>query len=138
MTPTLLGRWQTRLLLLIVFGVPISLLFGVLYRDLRTPLVLLGYVIVFGLAWDVLYNLLQGFRWDQDWPPAFQLAAGVWEGLFVWLLVAFLGLPGVASELGFGQFVLHYGTVWFISFVTSQSLLRLVFPRWRFRGGQWL
>ena len=138
MTPTLMGRWQTRLFLLILFGVPISIFFGWIYGDFATPLALLGYVIVFGLLWDILYNFVQSFRWDQDWPPAFQLGAGVWEGAFVWLLVALIGLPGVSEELTFLQFLLHYGTVWLVTFIASQSLMRLLFPRWRFDGGQWI
>ena len=42
MTPTLLGRWENRLLLMGLVGVVISLLFGLLYQDVKTPLIVLG------------------------------------------------------------------------------------------------
>ena len=147
MTPTLLGRWETRLLLLGTIGLVITLFFGRLYGDFTTTLAILGYVIALGFVWDVLYTLLQKFRWDRDWPPAFQLGAGIVEGALVWALigatalwaaVGLEGLPNVDPGLTFGQFLAHYSAVWVTTFLASQGLLRLIFPRWRFRGGQWL
>lgn len=138
MTPTLVGRWQTRALLLGTTGLLLSLGFGRLFGDLVTPLVLLGYVLVFGFAWDALYQYLQSFRWDRDWPPVFQFAAGIVEAAFIWALVRLIGLPGVSPELTLGQFFAHYATVWFVAFVGTQGPLRLIFPRWRYRGGRWL
>src|SRR5438034_9934158 len=94
MTPTLLGRWQTRLLLLATIGLLVTLVFGRIYGDFRTPLAVLAYVLLFGFVWDILYNFLQTFRWDHDWPPAFQLLAGIVEGLFLWVLLVWVRLPG--------------------------------------------
>ncbi|MBP7998294.1 MAG: hypothetical protein KA314_03290 [Chloroflexi bacterium] len=142
MTPTLRGRWETRFFLLTVLGLPLTAFFAWLYHDL-TPFILLGYVLFFGLAWDGIYYGLQSRRWNRDWPPLFALMGGFWEGIFLWgiirLAVAQRGyLPGVSPLLTGGQFVAHYGTVFFITFAASYSLLPLLFPRWRFRGGQWL
>ena len=142
MTPTLLGRWQTRLLLLGTVGLIVTLIFGRIFGDMLTPLALLVYMLALGFGWDVLYQYLQSWRWDRDWPPAFQLAAGICEGLLVWGLIQagrsiFGGLPGVAASLTVTRFGAHYGTVWLVMFLGTQGPLRIIFPRWRYRGGQW-
>ena len=142
MTLTLLGRWQTRLLLLGTVGLIVTVIFGRIFGDMLTPLALLGYMLALGFGWDMLYQYLQSWRWDRDWPPAFQLAAGICEGLFVWGLIQagrsiFGGLPGVAASLTALWFGAHYGTVWLVMFLGTQGPLRIIFPRWRYRGGQW-
>ena len=143
MTPTLLGRWQTRVLLMETVGLVITLLFcdGFFGNPESTIYFwLLQYIVLFGLGWDYLYIQIQNSRWDQDWPAALQWLAALWEGLFIILLidVADIKLPGTAADWGLGWFVVHYGLVWLAVFIASQSLMRLVFPRWRFHGGQWL
>ena len=142
MTPTLRGRWETRFFLLTILGVPLTALFAWAYGDTVTPFALLGYVLLFGWAWDLIYYALQTSRWNRDWPPLFTLLTGIWEGLFLWGLVnLFWGqgvtMPGVGAGLTFGRFVAHYGTVFIVTWVASHTLLPLLFPRWRFRGGQW-
>ncbi|MGB0384357.1 MAG: hypothetical protein ACPGWR_05990 [Ardenticatenaceae bacterium] len=143
MTPTLMGRWQTRLLLLGTIGLGVTLVFGRVVEELTTLLAVLGYVVVMGFVWDILYGIVQNFRWDQDWPPVLQLAAGVVEGVFLWGVIVlasaqFEGLPGVDGELSFGMFFVHYATVWITTFLATQGLLRIIFPRWRFHGGKWV
>jgi hypothetical protein len=142
MTPTLRGRWQTRVLLLGTVGLVVSFIVGLALGDLLTPLALLGYVLLLGFGWDILYHYLQSWRWDRDWPPAFQLAGAMGEGLLIWGLVQIsrvvaANLPGVAETLTTPQFVVHYGTVWFMMFLGTQGPLRVLFPRWRYRGGEW-
>jgi hypothetical protein len=149
MTPTLWGRWQTRFLQLNTIGLAVTLLFGhfVTMPDYQTPLAVLGYVLVFGLGFDWIYTLLTRLRWDRDWPPIFQLGAGLWEAMFVWGIAQALPawqpfgwshLPGVAAELPFSLFAGHYTSVWIMTFLASQGLLRIIFPRWRFYGGEWV
>jgi hypothetical protein len=145
MTPTLIGRWQTRLLLLATIGSLITLLVGRSYDDLSGSFILLCYVLIIGLAADVLYQLIQSFRWDEDWPMSFQLLAGLAEGVFLWGLISlvrweefgFLGMPGVGF-ISFSHFFNHYAAVWFAIFLVTQGPLRVIFPRWRFFGGRWL
>ncbi|MBW4682001.1 MAG: hypothetical protein KME19_18060 [Microcoleus vaginatus WJT46-NPBG5] len=142
MTPTLLGRWQSRLLLFATVGVLLTLPFflgmignkpGVIYFWV------LGYLALFGICWDVLYNYLQKFRWDYDWPGVFQLIAGIWEGIFVAILAIVIGLPGVPKDqFELPLFIPHYTLVWLGIYIASQSLMRILFVRWRFKGGQWL
>ena len=141
MTPTLNGRWQTRFFLLGAVGLPVTAVFALLYGSL-TPFVLLLYMSLLGPGWDVLYNALQRRRWDRDWPPLFAWLAGVGEGVMIWLLVSLFRrggetLPGVAAGLTFGRFAAHYLVVYSLMWMASHSLLPVLFPRWRFRGGQW-
>ena len=147
MTPTLMGRWQTRFLLFGTVGVLVTLIFGRIYQDHMTLLAVLSYLLLIGFLWDILYNYLQSWRWDQDWPPLFQLFCGIVEGMFIWILMLlweqfhWFGsphLPCVAPELTFALFVAHYIIVWLMIFVATQGLLRIIFPRWRYHGGQWI
>lgn len=139
MTPTLLGRWQTRLLLFQTVGLFVTLLFteGLIGPGGGVFFWVLEYLFLFGLGWDVVYNYLQKFRWDRDWPGALQLAAGVWEAFFILLVIGFFGLPGIFF-LDLGWFLVHYSLVWLAIYTASQTIMRILFPRWRFRGGEWL
>ena len=145
MTPTLWGRWQTRLLLLATVGLLITLGFGVVFANFVTPLALLGYVLLLGFGWDVLYQSLQSLRWDRDWPPLFMVMGGLLEALllwglikadFVWAGLGLTGLPGVDPGLTLMQFALHYGTVFTMMFFIMLGPMRVLFLKWRFRGGQ--
>lgn len=143
MTPTLFGRWQTRILLLSTIGVFVTLPFslGIIAEPSDNYLGILIWIAILGLGWDVLYDRIQKFRWDRDWPASFQLLAGIWEGLFLLFVLNGLdiALPGVESiPIEVGIFIFHYSLVWLTVFIASQSLMRVFFPRWRFRGGKWL
>lgn len=140
MTPTLFGRWQTRLLLLATVGSLVTLPFALGIVGGSYGLFffyILAYVALFGLGWDVVYNYLQKYRWDYDWPAIFQLLAGVWEGIFLAVILSVFKLPGV-PEFNLSLFIMHYSCVWVGVFKSSQSLMRILFPRSRFKGGEWL
>ncbi len=140
MTPTLMGRWQTRLAMLATWGVLISLVFAITRGPdgfNETFFYVLGYVALFGLAWDIVFILLQRLRWDRDWPAVFQFGAGVAEGALIYALIRWTGLPGIEkSAVSFGLFLAHYGTVWLVTFAWVQGPMRALFPRWRFTGGR--
>ncbi len=133
MTPTYFGRVQTRLLLLSTFGVVVSWFFIVTsFRHDGRVYIALFLVALFGIGWDLLYHYWQQRRWDHDWPPSHQLLAGIIEGVFLWfIMVPFFGVLS-------GAFWSHYSTVWLVTFLASQSIMRILFPRWRYRGGEWL
>lgn len=124
MTPTLRGRWQTRILLLCTVGVFVTFFFAPFLGTFAW--INLFLVLVLGLFWDVLYIQLQKRRWDHDWPPVYQLFEGIFEGVVIYLLV------------GYFFSWIHYGAVWWAVFLMTQGPLRIIFPRWRFRGGRWL
>jgi hypothetical protein len=146
MTPTLPGRWQTRVALLWTIGLALTALytwlFGLLDAGWRSPafwslVILLGYVTLLGLAWDVLYDFLQGFRWDGDWPLAFHFVCGIVEGLLVFALFRLDLLPGLSYHAGDGwRFLVHYGSVFWCTYWWVFGPMRVLVPRWRFRGGE--
>jgi hypothetical protein len=141
MTPTLFGRWQTRFLLLTTVGTVVTLPFmlGYIGSGASFSFVwILGYVAIFGVVWDVVYDYLQKFRWDRDWPGVLQLLAGTWEAVFLAVVLKIFNLPGVPQETLLSWFALHYGLVWLGMYVSAQVIMRILFPRWRFYGGQWL
>ncbi len=141
MTPTLFGRWQTRLLLLATIGILITLpfYFGILEPGYNPAYFsVLVYVALFGCGWDILYNYLQKFRWDRDWPGVFQLLTGIWEAVFIASCLNIFGLPNIPQNLSLLSFTLHYSLVWLGVYISSQTIMRIFFPRWRFRGGELL
>ncbi|ELR99599.1 hypothetical protein [Gloeocapsa sp. PCC 73106] len=134
MTPTLLGRWQTRIFLLATVGFLVSLPFGQL-----SAFLVLFYIGLFGLAWDVLYNFLQTILWDHDWPGVFQFLAAIVEAIWLILVINIIGLPFLGSgSFDLGIFIRHYTVVSIATYLFSWVVMRLLFPRWRFRGGEWL
>jgi hypothetical protein len=136
MTPTMLGRWQTRVATIATLGVIITALFYIGYSGGPFFLVL-GYVLALGLVWDVIFIGLQKFRWDRDWPTVFQVAAGVVEGILVYALIASTGLPGIkAGSIPLYLFVAQYGVIWLCIFLWLQGPMRVVTPWWRFNGGR--
>ncbi len=136
MTPTLLGRWQTRLFLFFTVGVLLTWPFAITLEGSFFPI--LFWIMGWGFLWDCLYTFIQKFRWDRDWPAAYQLAAGIWEALFLLALIYSFGLFGTDyGDFSLFWFVIHYSTVWLGIFLASQVLMRLLFPQWRFRGGRW-
>ncbi|MBZ0297000.1 MAG: hypothetical protein K8L99_30855 [Anaerolineae bacterium] len=133
MTPTLGGRWQSRIFILGTAGLIVTLLFGAVIGNYVTPLLILGVVIVAGFFWDALYTFLQTYRWDQDWPPAYVLFAGIFEGIMAGIIINVI--PGFPLPT-IGQFVVHYSLVWIASYIMQFSIMRVLFPRWRYYGGR--
>jgi hypothetical protein len=137
MTPTYFGRIQTRILLLATIGAFVTLFYAILAAilfqplDFLKPLILLILVAVFGIGWDILYNFAQKLRWDRDWPPAFSFITAFIEMLPIMLIALLLNVHPVF-------FLFHYWTVWWATFIVALGPMRIIFPRWRFRGGQWL
>jgi hypothetical protein len=134
-TPTLMGRWQTRVALLATVGLLVSVPFA-LVAGSGTFFVVVAYVALFGLAWDVLYSLLQALRWERDWPPAFAVVAAVVEAVVIFALATNVGLPGLPRDLAAGLFTFHYAVVWLSVFFFAQGPMRALFPWWRFHGGR--
>jgi hypothetical protein len=142
MTPTLLGRWQTRLLLFVVIALPITALFS-LWLDLIElerfwdPFVFIAAMTAIGLLLDPLYMQIQRFRWDNDWPFAFQ---------FFFTVLEFLITLGVMSA-GLLDFALveqidpwtaagHFTLIFIPSFLALLAGVQVFLIHWRFKGGE--
>lgn len=144
MIPTLLGRWQTRIFLLATVGVLFTLPFAfgliVINREFLNPAYfwVLFYVGILGLGWDIFYNYLQRYLWDHDWPGVLQFFGAIAEGIVLILLIKLVGLPHIPQTLNPVAFLLHYSIVSVVGYLSSWVIMRILFPRWRFRGGQWM
>jgi hypothetical protein len=147
MTPTLFGRIQTRFFLLFVIGTIWTLILtpflggeGAGYLDVFwNAFQVLIWVFVLGVAWEFLWHGLQQFRWEKDWPIMFALFQYIPEGLLVWFVVNpdQLGLTtggGVAT----GDFLLHFITTVYITWLWVVGPHRMFFIRWRYEGGRFV
>lgn len=160
MLPTLLGRWQTRILLFLIVGLPISALYavwlaavasgGVARPWLRTfgqfvydvrPLQILCLLLIVGIVLDLLYIGLQRLRWERDWPFAFQLFFSILEFFVVLVLIRYDTLPFLPaawiSSTDYPYLFLHFGLVLLFSFIGLLGLIQIFMIRWRYKGGEW-
>lgn len=162
MLPTLLGRWQTRILLFLFVGLPISAVYaiwlatlapsggrtfpvwikqiGPITYDVR-PLQILCLLLILGVALDIIYIGLQQLRWDRDWPFAFQFFVSIAEFLIVLGLVQMDVLPFLPARwIGSGDYpylFLHFGLVFMASFIGLLGFIQIFMIRWRYKGGEW-
>lgn len=156
MIPTLLGRMQTRILLFLVIGLPITIVYsfwlaeansphvrdiGGLLFDIR-PLQILCLLLVVGLCLDPLYYWIQTLRWDSDWPFSFQFLASIMEFLVVLTLIELDVLPfmparSIQTNTEYLYVALHFGLVFIPSFIALLGLVQIFMIRWRFKGGEW-
>ena len=143
MLPTLNGRLQTRVFVTLVVGglwtlliTPLLPLPGTLPDAYATTFVVLLAVTVLGVGWELLYHLLQQFRWEKDWPTFFGLVTAVNEGVLVWLLLAAGAVPGIDGPVSFSAFLLQFVTTWLVVWLTVNGPMRVPFVHWRFRGGR--
>jgi hypothetical protein len=141
-TPTLAGRLQTRVALLILVGVPTTLLVVPLVSAGLDVSVADAYTISFralivtlvvGIGWELIYHLLQQLRWERDWPTLFALVVGVPESVVVYLSLRW-GLAPDGSVL-VRIFVLHFASVWIAVWV-ALAIVPVLVPLWRHRGGR--
>jgi hypothetical protein len=142
--PTLNGRIQTRIALLVVVGglwtlllTPLLAIPGSLGEVYTVTFTILATTLVLGIAWELLYHLIMQFRWEKDWPTGLALLTVVNEGALVWLLLSLDAIPGIdGPSVPFGAFVLLFLTTWLLVWLMAIGPLRVPFIHWRFRGGR--
>ncbi len=139
MTPTLIGRIQSRLIVVTVVGLIWTILvvpflpaggadLGTVYGMTFRAVVYTA--IVGAIVWEPLYHWLQQYRWEKDWPTGLGLVTGIPEGLVVLALLQASGpVPG-------GAFLVHFTTTWLLVWFVVNGPVRVLLPRWRFRGGR--
>jgi hypothetical protein len=139
-TPILSGRIQTRIFLVVVIGslwalaitplLPdrgsLSDAYGVAFRALLI-------VLVAGIVWEFVYHGLQQFRWEKDWPTLFGLLTGINEGISTWFIMRALDIEVPATTV-----LVFFISTWLILWLWVNGPMKVVFLRWRFRGGRLL
>ncbi|MEM1332076.1 MAG: hypothetical protein AAGG08_01345 [Actinomycetota bacterium] len=143
MTPTLLGRLQTRWVLLATVGLAWVLAVGPTLplaepdaaRVRVVGVVTLAVTAVVGTFWELLYHVAQQWRWDKDWPTLLGLVLGLPEGAAVYQLLV-RGVPVDVGTITPAAFAWQFGTVWLFVWAMVSGPIRIVFPRWRFEGGR--
>jgi len=150
MTPTLLGRWHTRLLLFIVLGLPITFIWGLYQENWTFPpptdfdskfvqsFLFLTCILVLGLILDVAYMQLQRTHWDQDWPFAYQFFFSIVEFLLVYAAVYYDVLWFLFDRVKppFWDAACHFAWVFIPSFLALLGGVQIFLVRWRFKGGE--
>lgn len=150
MTPTLLGRWHTRLLLFVFIGLPVTLLFS-LYRTnwdiwppryelsaFYYPFLFLTAILILGLVLDFVYIHMQRLNWDNDWPFAHQFFFSIVEYLIVYYAASdgWLDFFFTEGRPTWDDTVYHFSTVFGLSFLALLGGVQIFMVRWRFNGGE--
>ncbi|TWG92316.1 hypothetical protein L615_007100000020 [Nocardioides sp. J9] len=142
MLPTLNGRIQTRIFMLVVFGGLITLVLTPILPgdpDYRTTYLILAAVLVLGIVWELVYHVIQQFRWEKDWPTMFGLITALNEGALVWLLLDLELVPGIdypSDGVPFWAFFIDFTVIWLVVWIWTNGPMRVPFIRWRFFGGR--
>jgi hypothetical protein len=143
MTPTLLGRLQTRVFLALIVGLPWTALVvpwlplpaGLPdHTAYRIAAEALGLMTAAGLGWELVYHAWQQSRWDKDWPSLFMLLNVVNEAVPLWFLLHLLRVVHGTAALPF--YVSYVATTWVMIWLFAQGPIRVLHVRWRFEGGQ--
>jgi hypothetical protein len=150
MTPTLHGRIQTRIFVTLIIGgiwtliitpvlpAPQPVSTGDLYKVTFTVLLT---QLVLGIGWEFVYHWLMGFRWEKDWPSFFLFIEGITEAVLLWIVLSADIVPGISEEPGDRQvygstFLVLFITTWIVTWAWIQGPMKVMYPRWRFRGGR--
>lgn len=146
MIPTLNGRIQTRLFAVLVIGGLWTLLIstflpgvgdgapaGEVYKMTFSVLVT---VAVVGVVWECIYHVLMQLRWEKDWPTLFGLLTGINEAVVLWALIRADLIPNVSEFLPNRTWLTHFITTWIIIWLWLNGPMKVVFHRWRVRGGR--
>lgn len=122
MTPTLIGRFQTRVFLSIIIALPILFVFK------SIPIIFI--MLPLGLLWEFIYDYIQHRRWDADWPLAFTFVGGVLEGGVLYKALS------LTSGVPLYNFFFMYMIIFLASFILLAGVLNTLFPYRRFKGGR--
>ncbi len=149
MTPTLAGRWQTRLLLFFMIGLPITFLVAMYNSNwqwppayeltiFRDPFIFLTLILILGLILDVLYIQIQRFHWDQDWPFAYQFFFSIVEFFIIFGAMDFGAFDVLFPDgrVPFTNAAWHFTFVFVPSFLALLGGVQIFMVRWRFKGGE--
>jgi hypothetical protein len=143
--PTLGGRIQSRIVFLAVIGGIVTLILtpilpgltGTLSDKYKTTFIILLTVIVLGVIWECIYQFIMQWRWEKDWPTFFGFITFINEGVVVYLLLKYVGVPGIAKgSVPLAAFLIDFLVIWMLTWLWVNGPMRVVNIRWRFRGGR--
>ena len=152
MIPTLLGRIQTRIWLVLFVAAPWTAIItpflpvGGRSYDIGwnashlypITFLVLAIVLVIGVvAWEFIFYVLQICRWEKDWPSMFFLLQVVPEAIVAFaVLKAFGNINGI--NVGYAPFVTHVLTTWVVMWLFVLGPIKVLSIRFRFNGGRLL
>ena len=153
MIPTLNGRIQTRIFLLLFVGIPWTLIITPFLPNVRdqigddaslldaykTTFSVLGVVLVLAVfGWELLYHFLQQFRWEKDWPVMFTFFLVIPEAVVAHVVFKALDLDTKFPLGGLtdSAFWWHIVTTWMVMWLFVLGPIKVLFIRWRFSGGR--
>ena len=137
MTPTLMGRVQSRLIIVLLVGLPWTLLLGpflpageAALSDVYSMIFRAVFIvaIIGAVLWEPVYHFIQQYRWEKDWPTGLGLITALPEGIVVYLLLG--------DNVPTAAFLWHFITTWLLIWFVLNGPIRVLLPRWRFRGGR--
>jgi hypothetical protein len=154
MIPTLNGRYQARLFLVLFIAAPWTFIItpflpahsnGLSLSDKAKHLypvtfAALAVVLILGFVlWEWIYYILQLCRWEKDWPAMFFMLQLVPEAILAYVVLRVLGIPqhrtsGVASE--YSTFIVHITSTWIVMWLFVLGPIKTLLIRWRFNGGR--
>ena len=162
MIPTLRGRIESRIFLVLVVGgiwtaiiTPLVRVFvddgmgggeGPSLADVyRVTFTVLIIVLLLGILWELVYHGLQQFRWEKDWPTLFGYLNGINEGIVTYLVAKALAEEPreggmlwreLLDGLTVAPFLVHFITTWLVVQLFANNMMQVLFIRYRFRGGR--
>jgi hypothetical protein len=155
MIPTLSGRIQTRIFLILFIGIPWTLIITPflpnnrdqinalggnvsLLDTYKTTFTVLAIVLVLGaFVWEFLYHFLQQFRWEKDWPVMFTLFLLIPEAIVARIVFNALDIGAkFGATATNATFWWHIATTWIVMWLFVLGPIKVLFIRWRFRGGR--
>jgi hypothetical protein len=89
---------------------------------------------VLGTVWELAYHALQQLRRERDWPSLFALVALGNEAVLLWYALGLLPVERGSP----GPFALRVAIIWLATWGFAQGPMRVLFLRWRLRGGRLL
>ncbi len=151
MIPTLSGRIQTRIWLILFIGIPWTLIItpflpnnrdiipgSALLDTYKTTFSVLGIVLVLAVfGWELLYHFLQQFRWEKDWPVMFSLFLVIPESIVAKVVFDALDIGAKFNATATNAtYWWHIVTTWMVMWLFVLGPIKVLFIRWRFRGGR--
>ncbi|MCU1396139.1 MAG: hypothetical protein JWM34_4567 [Ilumatobacteraceae bacterium] len=150
MIPTLNGRIQTRIFLILFVGIPWTLIItpflpnnrdvtgGSLIDTYKTTFTVLGIVLVLAVfGWELIYHFLQQFRWEKDWPVMFTFFLVIPEAIVAKLVFDALDIgTKFGATATNATFWWHIVTTWMVMWLFVLGPIKVLFIRWRFSGGR--